>query len=127
MPNHAWRILPLGWVSRLALRTIAFSLHASTLTQYSAWRWQKLMKRLKEEYDGVAPIPAATKTTKVRANGTKRKQSLKKEDTEDNEPASKKVQIDSEEPVVKEEVDAVDAADAHDAKPEESGDSENQK
>ncbi len=85
------------------------------------------MKRLKEEYDGVAPIPAATKTTKVRANGTKRKQSLKKEDTEDNEPASKKVQIDSEEPVVKEEVDAVDAADAHDAKPEESGDSENQK
>ena len=113
MPNHAWRILLPRWVSRLALRTAAFS-HALTLTltTHSAYRWQKLVKRLKEEYDGAPPAPATTKTTKAKANGTKRKRSPRIEDVDDSESVGKKVKIDSEELDVKDEADAADVGDA---------------
>ena len=83
------------------------------------------MKRLKEENDGVAPAPAATKTTKVKANGTKRKQSPKTEEADDVEPAAKKVKAKSEDPEIKDEGDAAVAADANNAGKEDSGSSAN--
>ena len=74
------------------------------LIESRGYRWNKLMKRLKEEYDGGTPAPAApTKTTKAKANVNKRKRNNKTETSDggDEEPATKKTEVKSQEPEIK--------------------------